>query len=101
MVALLQTWPVCHVLDNTSLYLDLLRAILEDKNPGSGKQGYYLAASGSVAWLDLYNAVAVALFNRRVIDDATVTPATDAALGHMATALGYPREMVAWAMGGL
>jgi hypothetical protein len=99
--ALLQTWPVCHVLDNTSLYLDLIRAILEGRNPGSGKHGYYLAASGSVVWLDLYQAVAEALFKRKIVDDAAVTPANDEALGEMATALGYPKEMVAWAMGGM
>ncbi|TKX24272.1 NAD dependent epimerase-like protein 7 [Elsinoe australis] len=43
------TWPVCHVIDNANLYIELLRAILEGENPDHGKQGFYLASSGSVA----------------------------------------------------
>ena len=96
-----QTWPVCHVIDNTSLYLDLLRAILADSNPPSGKHGYYLAASGSIAWMDLYTAIARALARRGVVDDAIVKPATDEILGSMGTALGCPKELVPLQLGGL
>lgn len=91
---------MCHIIDNTSLFLELLRAILEGKSPSSGKHGYYLASSGNVAWVDLYSALGASLFKRKVIDDDTVTPASDQALGEMGAALGYSKEMVAWAMGG-
>jgi len=82
-----QTWPVCHVRDNTGLYLHLLRQILEGKNPGSGKHGYYLASPGSVAWNDLYIAMAAALKKRGRIADSTVLPADEAALSAASKAL--------------
>ncbi|EXJ89271.1 hypothetical protein A1O3_02337 [Capronia epimyces CBS 606.96] len=94
------TWPVCHVIDNSTLYLELLRAILAGKNPGSGKHGYYLASSGSVAWADLYAAIARSLAKRGLVDDPTVEQASDEGLAQMAAALGYPKELVHWALGG-
>ncbi|KEF55092.1 uncharacterized protein A1O9_08745 [Exophiala aquamarina CBS 119918] len=95
------TWPVCHVLDNTALYLELLRSILANENPGEGQQGYYLAASGSVAWVDLYAAMATSLAKRGIIDNDSVAPASDKALGDMATALGCTKELVALQLGGM
>lgn len=92
---------MCHLIDNTNLYLELLRAILVGKNPDSGKHCYYLAASGSVAWADLYAAIAAGLAKRGVIDDETVIPATDQALKEMATGLGCPKEYVALQLGGM
>ena len=92
---------MCHVLDNTNLYLELLRQILSGQNPGSGKLGYYLAASGSVAWADIYAAVAAALAKRGIIADATVEPATEKALTEMGAALGCPKEIVPLQLGGL
>ncbi|KAF4928167.1 hypothetical protein CGCVW01_v002098 [Colletotrichum viniferum] len=64
-----QIWPVCHISDNTSLYIALARAILNGSNPDHGKLGYYLASSGSASWDDIYAAVAKALAKRGVIDD--------------------------------
>ncbi len=96
-----QTWPVCHVLDNTKLYLDLLRQIFSDKSPGCGKNGYYLASPGSVAWEDLYAGIAKALAKRGVISDATVEPASDKAMSDMGEALGCPKELVPLQLGGL
>ncbi|KAK5267527.1 hypothetical protein LTR96_007560 [Exophiala xenobiotica] len=96
-----QTWPVCHVLDNTKLYLDLLRQILSDKSPGCGKNGYYLASPGSVAWEDLYAGIAKALAKRGVIPDASVEPASDKAMTDMGEALGCPKELVPLQLGGL
>ncbi|KAM0473431.1 hypothetical protein ACHAPX_008178 [Trichoderma viride] len=56
------TWPVCHIRDNTDLYIRLLAAILsETRNPGHGKRGYYLPSPGSIAWDDLYGRMAAAL----------------------------------------
>ena len=96
-----QTWPVCHILDNTNLYIELLRAMLSDSNPPSGKQGYYLASPGSVAWMDIYTAMARALSQRGVVDDEAVKEATDEDLEGMAKALGCPKAMVAFQLGGL
>lgn len=96
-----QVWPVCHVDDTTTLYFCLLKAILLGQNPDAGKHGFYLAASGSVAWQDLYAAMAVSLARRGVVDDATVTTADAAALAGMGAALGCPPELVRLRLGGL
>lgn len=97
-----QTWPVCHITDNTNLYLSLLRGMLSGSGPPPphGRNGYYLAASGAVTWLDLYAAVARALTKRGVVDDDTIEPATPEVLKKMAAALGCPEEMVALQLGG-
>lgn len=87
MLTALQSWPVCHIQDTTNLYLCLLRQILRGENPDHGKNGFYLASSGNVAWIDVYSAVAQALAKRRIIADATVTTADDVALAKMAEAL--------------
>ncbi|KAK5174484.1 uncharacterized protein LTR77_001564 [Saxophila tyrrhenica] len=100
-VFLTQTWPVCHISDNTTLYLALLRRILAGPAPPSGKQGYYLAASGSVAWNDLYVALARALTKRGEVVDEKVERADEGALEGMAGALGCGREYVGLQVGGL
>ncbi|KAK8119760.1 uncharacterized protein PG998_004386 [Apiospora kogelbergensis] len=102
------TWPVCHVIDNTNLYLDILRRILLGGDGGgegqlrSGRNGYYLAASGSVAWDDLYAAMAAALAKRGdgFVDDARVETADRAALEKMGEALGCPADIVPVQLGG-
>ena len=96
-----QTWPVCHILDNTTLYVELLRSILAGEKPGQGRRGYYLAALGSVSWIDLYAAMAKSLAKRGVIRGEAVTRASDQDLVKMATALKCPKEMVALQLGGL
>ncbi|KAJ9151075.1 NAD(P)-binding protein [Coniochaeta hoffmannii] len=95
------TWPVCHVLDNTNLYIDLLRKIVADENPGYGKNGYYLASSGSVAWDDIYIAMAEGLAKRNVVSDASVVRADSETIEKIGVALGCPPEMVAVQIGGL
>jgi len=78
--------------------------MLSDQNPPapSGKQGYYLAASGSVAWVDLYSAMARALVQHGVVEDDEVKPAvTDEVLAKMGGALGCPKELVPLQLGGL
>ncbi|KIW29076.1 uncharacterized protein PV07_04919 [Cladophialophora immunda] len=94
------SWPVCHVRDNSTLYLALLRGILAGKRPGSGKHGYYLASSGHVAWEDLYAAMAARLTERGVVDDGAVERATEQTLEQMGAALGCPKELVAVQLGG-
>ena len=95
------TWPVCHVADNTTLYLAILRSILGSDNPGWGKQGYYLPASGSVAWEDIYSAMGKGLKKRGVVDDDSFLRADDAVLEKMARALDVPKkEFVPIMLGG-
>lgn len=89
-----QTWPVCHIHDTASLYLALLRAILENKNPHHGKNGFYLASSGSAAWEDIYAAIAKALAKRGVIEDSKVELVDEDALGKMAEALKASKPSV-------
>jgi nucleoside-diphosphate-sugar epimerase len=95
------TWPVCHVLDNTSLYIEMLRAILEGREIGHGKEGYYLAASGSVVWDDLYTAVGKAMKRQGAVDDESVAEADPEVLQKMGDALGCPKELVSMQIGGL
>lgn len=97
-----QIWPVCHLNDNTSLYMAILHAILSGPEhiPPHGRDGYYLAASGSVAWINLYTAMARRLAQRGIVDDDKVEPATPEILYRMATALKCPVEMVALQLGG-
>jgi hypothetical protein len=75
-------------------------SIMHDENPSYGKDGYYLAASGSVAWSDIYSATAKALAKRGVIESAEVKKADDEALEKMAKALECPKELVAVQIGG-
>ncbi|GAP85339.1 putative NAD dependent epimerase dehydratase family protein [Rosellinia necatrix] len=94
------TWPVCHVLDNTNVYLELMRKILVGANPSYGPNGYYLASPGSVAWDDIYAAMATALAKRNIITDDTVVLADDTALEAMGKALGCPASRVPVMVGG-
>lgn len=91
---------MCHIIDNTNLYLELLRAILDGANPAYGKNGFYLAASGSVAWDDLYEAFGAALFKKGAVDDASVGTADLSTLEKMGAALGIPKEYVPFQLGG-
>lgn len=82
------------------LYLDLLRKMLLEETLDSGRQGYYLAASGTVAWDDLYSAMAQRLAERGVIEDATVGDANDAVLEEIGEALSRPKDFVPVELGG-
>jgi nucleoside-diphosphate-sugar epimerase len=86
-------WPVCHVLDNTSLYLDLLRSMLEERAIGYGKSGYYVASSGQVAWDDIYDAYSLALKKQGVVDEETVKDADDEIQEKMTEVLGIPARL--------
>ncbi|KAI0810155.1 hypothetical protein GGR55DRAFT_678752 [Xylaria sp. FL0064] len=94
------TWPVCHIRDNTNMYLKLTESILNGANPGYDKNGYYLASPGSVAWDDLYTAMAKALAKRNVILDDTVATANDQNLETMAQGLGCDKDQVGIMVGG-
>lgn len=94
------TWPVCHILDNTTLYIEILRTVLGGEELSHGKAGYFLASSGSVAWDDLYTAVAAALAKRNIIGDDSVVPANHSILEQMGEALGCPPQFVPVQIGG-
>ncbi|KAF2443394.1 NAD(P)-binding protein [Karstenula rhodostoma CBS 690.94] len=95
------TWPVCHVLDNSTLYIEILRGILEGRDIGSGASGYFLASPGSVAWDDIYAAVGKALKKRGKVDDEAVVKADRAALEKMGEGLECPADFVPLQLGGL
>ncbi|KAL4735262.1 hypothetical protein BDV11DRAFT_196396 [Aspergillus similis] len=52
------TWPVCHIGDTATLYLQILRKILAGEDIGYGKNAYYLASSGPIYWNEVYSAFA-------------------------------------------
>ncbi|KAF2105551.1 hypothetical protein BDV96DRAFT_359458 [Lophiotrema nucula] len=94
------TWPVCHVYDNTTLYLQILRKILEGEEIGYGKNGYFLASSGSVPWNDLYAAMARALAQHGAVDDEAVKEADEGVLKKMGEALKCSPDFVAVQLAG-
>jgi hypothetical protein len=98
---LYQIWPVCHISDTTTAYIELLRSILENKDPEHGKNGYYLASSGSVTWADIYTAMAKSLAKCNVVDDEIVRKADDVVLLKMGQALRCPKELVVVQVGGM
>ena len=81
--------------------MHIVRKILEDSLQPNGRNGYYLAASGSIAWEDLYLAIAVALAKKGKVFDAKVERASSDALAAMGAALGCPKEFVPLQLGGL
>ena len=83
------------------MYIKLLESILSGDNPGHGKDGYYLASSGSVAWRAIYARIAEALAKRGVIESSEVKKANDAAVEKIGWALGCPKEMVVVQIGGV
>ncbi|KAH7085876.1 hypothetical protein BKA63DRAFT_500653 [Paraphoma chrysanthemicola] len=94
------TWPVCHISDNTALYLRILEEILAGGELGYGRNGYYLASSGSVAWHEIYTAMAKALEKRGVVSSSEVKKADGSALKKLSEVLGCPKELVAVQIGG-
>ncbi|KFZ16137.1 hypothetical protein V501_02370 [Pseudogymnoascus sp. VKM F-4519 (FW-2642)] len=78
----------------------LLRKMLSGEDLGYGKHGYYLPSSGSIAWEDIYKAMAKALTQRNIIDDEKVEEADDAILEKMGEALGCSKEEVPVQLGG-
>lgn len=95
-----QMWPVSHINDTAELYAQLLRRLLASDDIPAGKNGFYLASSGPVAWLDIYSAAARALHKRGVIDSSEVGEVSDAALEKAAEVLPGGKAMVPFHMGG-
>jgi hypothetical protein len=82
------------------LYVKLLESILSGQSPDHGKNGYYLASSGSVAWNDIYTAMAKALVQQKVVDSSEVKKADEADVEKIGQALGCPKALVAVQIGG-
>lgn len=82
------------------MYLEILGKILNGEDPGHGKDGYFLASPGSVAWDDLYAAFATALAKRGLVSDDSVVPADQEVLQRMGDALECPPELVPVMLGG-
>lgn len=82
------------------MYIEILRKVLSGEDPGHGKNGFFLASSGSVAWDDLYKAMAASLAMRHIIGDDSVVPASQQITQQMGEALGVPTEFVPVQIGG-
>lgn len=80
--------------------MELLKNILSGNNPGHGRDGYYLASSGSVAWSAIYSKMAEALAKREIIGSDEVKNADDEAVEKLARALNCPKELVIVQIGG-
>ncbi|CAI6327536.1 unnamed protein product [Periconia digitata] len=89
------SWPVCHIDDNTALYVAILRAALEGRDDVPfGKDGWYLASSGSVAWKQFYEGVAKPMKKMGVVESEQVErwDGDEEALRGMWGAWGHPGE---------
>lgn len=91
---------MCHVADTATLYVEILRKILAGEDIGYGKNGYYLASAGSIAWDDIYSVMAKALAKRQIIEDEEVHSANDEVLERMSVVLGIPKVLVPVMLGG-
>ncbi|PYH97947.1 hypothetical protein BO71DRAFT_480833 [Aspergillus ellipticus CBS 707.79] len=83
------TWPVSHIIDTTTLYLQILRKILSGDEIGHDKQGFYLAASGTQS-----------LAKRGAIEDEVVMQADEADMARMGEALKTSSAAVPVFVGG-
>lgn len=96
----IQIWPVCHIADTANLYLHILRKILSAEEIGHGKNGFFLASSGSVTWNKVYGAMAKALAKRGLVEDGNVVQADEEVLAKMGEALGVAPDEVQVLLGG-
>ena len=71
-----------------------------DEDPGHGRNGYYLAASGHVAWDDVYDAMAASLEQCGAVEYSSVLSADESTLEKIGLALGCPKEFVPVQLGG-
>ncbi|KAJ7273152.1 NAD-P-binding protein [Mycena rebaudengoi] len=103
------TWALCHLQDLISLYMILLKSIINGVAPPSGKmQGYYFAENGSFSWKTLYEGIAERLASLGLLKDTTVdgngkislVRATEADIESAAKVLGVPPPLVAVSVAG-
>ncbi|KAF9462316.1 NAD-P-binding protein [Collybia nuda] len=100
------TWPLVHLLDLTSLYMTLLKAIIsssQDLPPYGKVHGYYFAENGTFSWKLLSQAISDQLASRGLIK-ATYPPSirrpTEEDLVNIGRALGDPPSFVPVSVGG-
>lgn len=89
-----------HIDDNSSLYIQILRKLLDGDAIPKGRNGFYIATPGSVKWLDVYIAIAASLAKKGVTRTADVGEFDEAILGRMAGALGVETKDVPLMMSG-
>jgi hypothetical protein len=77
-----------------------MHRILLGEDIGHGRNGFFLASSGSISWDKIYSAMAEALAKRNAIDDQTVQNADDTVLKKMGEALEVPPHTVPVLLGG-
>ncbi|KAK6443063.1 hypothetical protein LTR95_000778 [Oleoguttula sp. CCFEE 5521] len=94
-------WPVSSLHDTVTLYAHLLSRMATGKDIGYNKNGYYMAAAGSLPWVDIYAAMAKALAKRGVVDSPEVGDVSDDALEKVAQAMKCPKVFVPVSMGGV
>lgn len=93
-----------HVLDMATLYLALIRSILNasTSQPPYGKpappqpQGYYFAENGNFNWHDLSLAILKHMSARSLVrdEDVVVTEGSEEDLERMGKAIGIPGRLV-------
>ncbi|KAF5575640.1 nad dependent epimerase dehydratase family [Fusarium pseudocircinatum] len=87
-------WPVCNVTDIINYAILLIKAVLNGQDLDCGKNGFYLASSGRVYWMDLYKGVAKVLYNRGLINDDHVRPITEEARRTISKRLGITPDTI-------
>ncbi|KAF5231752.1 hypothetical protein FANTH_13274 [Fusarium anthophilum] len=87
-------WPVCSVSDTINYAILLIKAVLNGQDLDYGKNGFYLASSGRLCWMDLYKGVAKALYNRGLINDDNVRPITEEARETISKGLGITPDTI-------
>jgi hypothetical protein len=70
------------------LYIFLLRKILDKEELPHGRRGYYVYPPGLIAWEDLQDTIAGALYRRVIIDSPELKLADDTILEKIGPALG-------------
>ncbi|KAF5589024.1 nad dependent epimerase dehydratase family [Fusarium subglutinans] len=81
-------------ISNTINYAILIKAVLNGQDLNYSKNSFYLASSSRVCWMDLYKAVAKALYNRGLINDDYVRPITKEARETIGKGLGITPDTI-------
>ncbi|KAF5691277.1 nad dependent epimerase dehydratase family [Fusarium denticulatum] len=87
-------WPVCSISDTINYAILLIKAVLNGQDLDHGKNGFYLASTGRVSWMDLYKGVAKALYNRGLVNDDQVRPITEEARETIGKSLGIKSDTI-------
>jgi hypothetical protein len=81
-------WAVCSLVDTILLYVFLLRKILDKEELPHGRRGYHVYPPCLIAWEDLQDTIAGALYRRVIIDSPELKLADDTILEKIGPALG-------------